>query len=66
MPNPKPENVMRHGQHLGCGRPNFRHNRCRDFYLGRGCDGCDPDKQSDDATPPAKQPAKKKAASPGG
>lgn len=51
------KNVMRHGQYLGCGRPNFRHNRCRDAYLGRRCDGCDPDKQTAAAEQPAAEPA---------
>lgn len=55
-----PDNTMRHGAHLGCGRPNFRHGRCRDAYLGRKCDGCDPDKQA--APAKAKSKATKKAA----
>lgn len=48
------KNVMRHGEHLGCGRPNFRHNRCREAYLGRVCDGCDP------AKAPTAEPAAEK------
>lgn len=59
MPATDDKNTMRHGKYLGCGRPNFRHNRCRDAYLGRRCDGCDPDKQPA-APEPAEKPATKK------